>query len=531
MSARLHRIVLLLLLAPLAPAQGGTPGLEHGPPWLGRDLELAVVHAPASAFIRLLASDAAAMQPTPYGLLELDRSRLYVAAVGTTDANGKLELALPIPLDPAWAERELHLQALVADSAAPGGWILSDAAHLRCVGARVYAGFAGYEGDVYEPPGPGGLAIVSAVTRRVVATVDYGLPPPVGVRSASAQPVFAWDLARGAVVSPMGELLLFDPFFGGLITSQPLPDASRRLAITGGGTVVVALEPGVDSNGLPLQPALVRAIDVRDGSAIGSLQLTRAVSGTWLWSVERDEAFLIEIETPTGPYFVRRVGLHSLEDRGAVPLPISGRRAWPSMAMDGAELYLSSFDLNTCWPGPFESELTLVDYDAATPSAQVSPISTAASAITPVPELGVWFSFGSIACFGPGYDFEARRSGELSLLHSWWPPAGWSEIAPREIEWDGAKLWMPYPMDTDGAARLLWFTPATLTWSNLNLVPFPLQVEIVHDSLVFTGAVLTHGYPAPGPGTRVYFVDPTTSEVQHVTVGKRGESLLGVSLP
>ena len=53
----------------------------------------------------------------------------------------------------------------------------------------------------------------------------------------------------------------------------------------------------------------------------------------------------------------------------------------------------------------------------------------------------------------------------------------------------------------------------------------------MHDSLVFTGAVLTHGYPAPGPGTRVYFVDPTTSEFQHVTVGKRGESLLGVSLP
>jgi hypothetical protein len=175
-----------------------------------------------------------------------------------------------------------------------------------------------------------------------------------------------------------------------------------------------------------------------------------------------------------------------------------------------------------------------VDYGSQPPLVTGDQTHGIISALTPVPELGSLFSFRS-PCDSPGYTLHRARLEAPLPGRSFYPPVGLEERVPPEMEWDGARLWIPYPKDTDGAWGLGWFDTSTELWTKLTH-PYgsgPLQVELLRDALVDTAGVISNdNVGGITVESRLHFRDIDTGELEeHVTVPFEGESLLGVPLP
>ncbi len=529
-------LVTLLALAsgtsPLARAQGAGPHLEHGAPWLGSDLTLAVVGAPPHTLVRLLESDVAGALATPYGLLELERTSVHVVAAGQSDASGRFEASLPIPLDPALAETFVHYQALVDDATAPAGAVLTAALHLRRVGPRFYAGSQGIGADVSAGPEPGGLAIVSAVTREVVATVDYGVPASGSpATSTDAQPVFADDLSRGAVMASPTRLILFDPFTGANLGTLAFESSSRKLARGARGAVFV-LSPGQHGAG---QPARLHAVDLATATVVSTLELPRASTGQWIWNRDRDEVVVVELDGDPAWRYLRRISLQGPVDLGAVALGGQGSLGVTGLASSGDLVLAGTFDSDLCSGGGGGATLTRIDYGSAPPLVQHVQPSGSSFVLTPVPAVGTLVAFEANSCFVPGGRIAIRMLGTLGLRAHVQLPVEFSDAGPNDIEWEPGRLWMSIPKTFDGLQGLLWLELPSLTWTTFLFPPGtgPRQVELVHDALVHTGAVVSlRTLPPPGfHETTVTFIDPLSGAFDPVTILGVPESLLGVGLP
>ena len=293
-------IAILLVATPAARGQVATPTLDHSAPFLGRVLELEVAGGVPGQSVRLLESTAADEVELPIGTLELDRSRLTIAGQGTIAADGTLRFEVPLSSDPGAAETELHFQAWVADPTAPAGAVLSEAAHLRILGPRVYVGCQG--SGAVQSYGRAGLWVASAVHESMVLHIDVGAPQPLDFGAVEANVVLTPGHSRGAWMSSPRELLVFDPFFGGIEARVRFQEASRTLLTDSSGTRLAVLETGG-----PAGKARVHLLDFETAAPLGVIELPERASGHWA-SAGDGTAYVAVLDAEDHTY-VRRVGL------------------------------------------------------------------------------------------------------------------------------------------------------------------------------------------------------------------------------
>ena len=310
---------LCLSTAPaVASAQASTPHLRHtSAPFLGQALTLEVDGAVPNSPIDLYFSPEAGSYPTPFGVLELKRSRLLLLSHDLTDAAGSFTHAFTIPLDPGLAETGAHFQALVGDPGAPAGRVFSDAIHARFLGPRVYAGHAG------------GLDVLSGISDSVVASVSYdaGVYP-------YGKPVFDATFSRGAVMSTARELLFFDPFFGTVEGTMSFSsDCVKALITDGARRTVFVLESGGSAQ------ARIHAVDLLSGTETSHLDLPNPAGWIWCEGSPGVEIFLGERD-PSGNSAIRRVGMDPLADLGS---GIVGGSGILEMIYTGGQVFSSMY--------------------------------------------------------------------------------------------------------------------------------------------------------------------------------------------
>lgn len=301
----------LALLALVAFAQAETPRLRHGAPRLGQSCTITLEGASPGAALVLLQSPLAAQVTTPYGLLELERSTTTLLAHGSADASGAFDVTVQLPADPALAERPWHLQVLVRGA---GGAQLSSALHLRWVGPRAYVAFRGGLAGGRELPG--GLSIVSLALDALVTEVDYGFFASAGPQSA--EPVLHVSLASGAIQASASQLVLFDPFFGGVRAILPCESASRALYTDASGTRLYLLE-GVPAGGSAT--ARIRVLDLESGAVLATIPLLGAGHvERWTVDPERGIAYVACEPAADARPALERVDLGAGTSRGLVPI-------------------------------------------------------------------------------------------------------------------------------------------------------------------------------------------------------------------
>lgn len=536
MKRSISILVSCALAAATAAAQA-PPRLAHGAPWLGHDLPLTLSGAPPFASVRVLESDAAGTLATRAGRLELDPASTRVAGVGTTDADGRFELAIPIPLDPALAETEVHYQALVAAPSAPGGVLRSEAAHLRRLGPRVYAYLHGRPEHATAGPAPGALLILSLCTRELVAALDLGVPQTYspGIEDLP-RPVFTADVSRGALMRE-GELVFFDPFSGAELERLALPGVEQELALSADGVTAIALEPGVDWDGDPIAPARLHLIDLAAGVEVGASELPRSSTGTWEWDAERDEIYVAEVEhASAGPKYVRRMRLQTMEDLGEIGVGSDEAYAVTRLASAGTSLFVATQNTAGCTEGSGTGILQRIDYAFDPPRVESLQTDHGFHSLTPALELGSLVSTESTLCLYPQVRFWVRDVRHLADASWYSVPSQLADGYPSDTAWDAStgKLWLTWPTSIDGGHSLVWFEPETGAKADFPFQAGPSQVEVVHDALVHVGVINTSTYtPFPTPITeyQLRFVDPQSGRMVSVGIPSSCGSLLGVGIP
>lgn len=288
-------------LAALPTAQAPSPcdavaSLEHSAPWVGGDLVLTLEGAPPGASVRLFHSPAAGQTPTPYGLLELDRAQLDLAAGGQADAQGHWEVALAIPLDPLLVEAESHYQALVQDPVGAGA--LSAAVHLRTLGPRSYTLCAG------GGSAPPSLDVHAITDGAPVASVALAAWPPTSCPLEGLwRPVFSGNLARGAFLSHCGELVVIDNFDATVVAVLAVESASPRLLPSKDGRFAYVLER--PSGAAPH----IRALELASATFVATLDLPATCGALWSLEEGTQMAFVQDMDPGSGELLARRVDL------------------------------------------------------------------------------------------------------------------------------------------------------------------------------------------------------------------------------
>ena len=519
-QARAAALALFLTATPGFASDLTSPRLHHTAPYLGRTLTLTVDGAQPLASVELYFNTAPGSFATPYGTLELARRGARRLATGTTDAAGAWSFDLDVPLDPSLAESGAHFQAIVGDASAPAGKVLTDAFHGRYLGSRVYAGHAG------------GMYVLGAESRSIVARVEYASQAGYPYVRHEGKPVFDPEVTQGVVMSTPRELLFFDPYFGGVLARIPFAnDASRVLLAGAAPRTVYVLELASGAT-----PPRIHAIDIASRAETGFLDLPYPVEPMWCAGAPGVDAYVLE-RSPT-EWRVRRIGLEPLADLGSVhvggPLPPIGNYEFGShdMAFASDELLVSSLgqssafeilgSLTRCKVGTAGLEASVVDMGRAS-----------AHLLTPVPALDRMLCSQAVTFTGP--------SGWLSQfrVHSIRGPAPVEPPFPsalyvEDIAVDGTTAWvLTATSDPGWCPELFRLDLATWTWTDPELYWCirAEEEEVLHDPLVNQVWVSSLSDPAARIRPAVTVVDAATMTSQKIRLDRDVLVLHAVPLP
>ncbi|MFN0242900.1 MAG: YncE family protein [Planctomycetota bacterium] len=533
----MHSLLAHVLLS-LAAATA-QPSLHHSAPFLGRTLQIRVAGAPANQPAVLLYSPRAAHVATAFGLLEIERHSSHRVALGTTNANGRWTVQLPIPLDAALAEVEAHFQALIDDPSAPAGKVLSRGVHVRLLGTRVYVDSRETDGG---DPALAELVIASAVHDAIIATVPLGAAPNIGV----VEPVFSPSFARGAVMASAGELVIFDPFFGAVLDTVPFQGATPRIFLDEDGNRALVLELG-SASALPQPiPARLSAVDLATGQVVAQLSLPKPALDRWCLNAARTEAYIAEIEDLDHDSFVRRIDLVTWTDLGAIAV---GETGVPFQRIDEM-LFAAGQVIVTAHPGGLDpggldprSSLTRIDLSPWTPvtSVQFDPphFHITMAALPNVDRLILFRrTFGLTS---QGFFRTTPLSATGPIIDLPVPPEWNDRVIAHVLEPEEDGLWV---LDRAGDILLqeatepgrLYFVDLVTNawtmfpheWGNVG----PSDIEVVHDALANKLVLSTRSTSAPGstPG-ELYVFDRATQTVQHVPLAHSGFAATVVPVP
>ncbi len=321
-------VVALALLAGASTAQT----LDHGSPLLGGVLELRVEGAPPGARVTYIHSPSAGSMVTPFGVLELDRQAAARLGQVFADANGDATFGIHLPLDPSLVETEAHYQALVADPSVLAGAVLTPSVSLRWLGPRVYVGTRGRSAG---PSGMevGGLEIIDAIHDAKLGRINYSGPVPAG--EGDAEPVFSGNFARGAVMASPSELVIFDPFFMGTITTLSFQGASRSLLRSPDGELAHVLEMSVGAG------ARISTVDLALGQVISTVALPAPVSSRWCLDPASNSIFVCEL-SGAGQTMVRVVDLNSGIAGSAYAIGGSASAFFDEVLLADGQLFLAT---------------------------------------------------------------------------------------------------------------------------------------------------------------------------------------------
>lgn len=449
----------------LAAQPTSSPRLHHTAPFLGSTLTLSVDGAPAFASVDLYFNTEAGTFATPYGTLELKRSGCQVLATGTADASGLWSYDLAVPLDPALAETGAHFQAIVTDSAAPSGRVLTDPFHGRYLGPRVYAGH------------DSGMYIVSALTDGILANVPFASISS-GVRH-EGKPVFDADFVQGAVMSTPRELLFFDPYFAGVLGTVPFAnDCSRILVTDGARRTAYVLELAAGAT-----PPRLHAIDLATHAETSYLDLPYSVEGLWCAGEPGVDVYVAEHDSSGTA--IRRIGLDPLADLGSVHVGGTVSTMFQDLFYSSGVLVVSTlgvsgFDilgsLTRCEVAPSGLEANAFDLGRI----QLKPLAA-------VPAVG-----RALAGFSPTWTGPAGSLTEFKLHSIRGPtfvpyaPTG-PDFFVRDVAVDGTLAWILAAGDDDNQCpRIYKLDMADYHWT---VYPFVWclsgvnEIEMLHDAL------------------------------------------------
>lgn len=511
--------------------------LEHTAPYLGSTLTLSIEGATADTPVVLLESPEAGFESTPFGALELERSTITLAALGRTDSAGQFEVDIAIALDASLAETALHYQALIGNRLTAAGAELSSAAHLRRVGPRV---FTGWRGGSASPNGvvPGGMQIVSAVSDQIVAGWNYAQVQAVGLASGDGRPVFRHNLAHGAVVPSPQRLVVFDPFFGELLGTIALEEASRTLWTDRAEELAFVLETGLAAHG-DSQPARLLVLDLASAQIVETTSLGRTASGHWCVDELHERAFIAEFDDSAGALgrtVVRVFDLRSRETLGELRVGLPESDRFTDMACADGQLFVTTRSPDL---GIFEhGEFTRIDLRSDPPRVTVDPGYRRPSQLLPVPDAGALLFF-DLDSFVPSTALYQTRLGGASLVST--VRGTFFYLFVTAMCASGTDVWV---IDAGGneppggtePGRLYLLDLPTQSWTPYPHLwpPFdvgPLALELVEDALVQKVYVASRGVDPPiDIAPEVFVIDRATGAESVLPVGPEPDVLAGFGL-
>jgi hypothetical protein len=530
-TLRVAALVVSISFAVHAAPQAVSPSLQPvTAPFVGRTLTLRLDGAAASSAVDLYFSHEVGSATTPYGVLELRRNRMLLLGSGVTDSAGVWTFDFPIPLDPAYAERGAHFQALVDEPSAPTGRSFSQAVHARFLGPRVYAG--------YGTSLRAGVQILSAVTDTVVASADcavagagYGFP-------REGKPVFDTAYSSGAVMISERELMLFDPYFGGVRGRVPYASTCARTVFTDAARrTVFVLELAGGSS-----PARVHAVDIASGAETGALDLPSAVEPIWCQNGAATEVYLAEFE-PGGRTAVRRLGLVPLADLGSAPVGIPESRIFRTfdgqqevplpMHFAGGQVFVSTLaslpgpelqgSLTRCWPAP--SGIT-------TDLTHLGPWSI--YKLEAVPSVDRLLGGIGATMFGPAFVPIQMPLSAIGPPTTFTAPLGSTEFYIHDVEPDGRKAWVVAEWEWQHHDVLYRLDLQTNTWTQYPHSWFlgPSDAEVVHDRWNRELWVSNLGIGPPvSIAPEILVVDDLHGTTRHIELQRTARVLHAVPLP
>lgn len=480
-------LLACVMLAGAVAAQA--PTLTHGAPKLGGPLTIELEGAPPAAWVRLFFSPEEGSLGTRYGTLELDRSELVQLAFGSAGPDGRFEYVQDLPLDAGMAETWGHYQALVQDASASGGWILSQAVHLRYLGTRLYETCVGAEWDSMLVPAE--MHVLSLVHERPVGVVPLadGTLPFMDTydRHDQGEPVLSADLSRGALVPAPDRMVVFDNFRLLPTAIIPLQGASLDLIPGLDGKSVVALEADAGR---------ITWVDLETATVTDSLPLPWPVSSFWTSPDGGREVWIGESTPGEVRPGLRRV---NLEARAVLDAVVVG-------SPDGCQLRgLQSapdalFAVTRYWEGVDVdiSSLSFVDLSESTLTVEVIEFSDEFVArMQPLNELGM-LAVTLAWSWGPSsHDLNlSRLSAPLYL--SYIPPPDY-DVEYRAFDSDGDGLWALHPCcDWDGGSgSLLHLSFEPMQWQEFGNYSSggPDAMALVHDGFVHAVGLALDGVP------------------------------------
>lgn len=501
--------------------------LSHSAPFLGANLQLAIDGAPPGAHVRLFLSPNPASIATPWGTLEIDRNSVSIVGGGFADALGHWSITTQLPSAPAAAETPMHFQALVTPPSTGTAAQLSEAAHLRILGSRAYVACSG-EAALPTGTANGGVAIVSLTNGELVATVDFGGVTEHIWDDFDAAPVFDASFSRGAVMTSPTDLLVFDPFFGGVIQHLAFASASRKLHTSADGSLLYVLD-GVANAG---QPG-VHVIDFASLQPSGFAPLPAgSYGGDWVHLAAHSIAYVARSSSGVQT-FVERVDLAAQQHTGAVLVGTPLTTFLGPMAIAGDLAVISSHD--GFWP-PGSGALTRVTETSNGPAAVVTPESK-------VEQLLALESSGTVALWTPsGFGpFGALRLQRLPMLtttlYAGPPLGGLVELmAPS-----ATGMWVISDNFgfVSGGLHLFHYDVFNAQWSDVLLnwwFDWPGAMAGVADSAGERVCVAADGVYTLDPLTiwmlpRLSLLDPATSALSEIDIGWRPHSMRVVAAP
>lgn len=522
-------LVCLSAAAHSAP-QAGSPSLKPvTAPFVGQNLILRLEGAVAASTVDLYFSPESGSTTTPYGLLELRRNQLTHLATGVTDAAGAWTFDLAIPADPAFAEMGAHFQALVDDPSAAAGRTFSSAVHARYLGPRVYAGY----GTALRA----GVQILSAITDSVVASADCAVSSPSYGFPREGKPVFDAAYSRGAAMITERELLLFDPYFGGIHARVLHASTCSRVLFTDAARrTVYALELAGGS-----VPARVHALDLASGVETSVLDLPNLVEPIWCQNDAATEVFVAEFE-PSGRTAVRRIGLNPLADLGAAPVGIPESDMFRSFdGQDEVPLPMlfargQVFVSTTGWQGlePIGS-LTRCWSDPSGITTHLTTLGTwSIRTLAAVPVADRLVGGVGVTVFGPVFlPVEVPLSG-VGPPSTFTPPQGSTEFNIRDIAVDGRKAWVVAETEWLHHDLLFRLDLQTNAWTGYphSWLFGPSDAEVVRDGWNHELWVSNLGFGPPiSIAPEILVVDELHGTVRHIPLQRTARVLHAVPLP
>jgi hypothetical protein len=517
-------------------ASAQVPSLSHTAPQLGNPLSIELAGAAPGASVRLFFSSTEASTVTPYGTLELERSGLTLIASGPADPQGHFVHQQNVPPDPALAETWGHYQALVQDASAANGWVLSQAAHLRYLGTRLYETSLGtqFEGQVH----PAELRVVSlpqAQTLGGIPLADRPLPWFLpGLKGDDGEPVFSADLALGAVV-PFGDrLIVFDNFSLSTRAVIPLRGASLTAVEGLDGRSAVVLEAGA---------ARIVWVDLATATVTESLNLPWPVSELWTVLPGAREAWISEEAPGQSRPALRRVDLEQrvVLESVAVGWPpgcdLKRIDSGPNVVLAASlfsEVYSTKKDPFQLWTG---TSLSAVDRSSTSPSVTFAWLGDVSPPAMQV--IGDFVALATHWWWGPGS--EALQISPLDdplALRALPPPPSYytgSDIEYRAFEWDGDGFWALHPCcDWDGGwGAILRFSFQTQQWAEFGTFnQGTYALALARDEFTHQVAVAVDGIPCSGcPTPSIELLEVSSSSFVSIAGGWRPIALRALTVP